>query len=248
MRLRQVALVARDLEVVVADLCAVLGIEVAYRDPGIGVFGLRNAVMPLGDTFLEVVSPIQANTPAGRYLARRGGDGGYMVLFQCGDIDAQRQRIDRLGVRVAWSIDLPQARSLHLHPRDVGGAIVSFEQMTRPEDWYWAGPRWRDCVHSDVVTGISGVELQADDPRALAERWSAVLGEPLIHDASGQPAIHLASGSVRFIATAGAQGDGVSGLDLAIASRGRLVETARARGLPADDDHVVIAGTRISFA
>jgi hypothetical protein len=56
-RIRQVALVARDLEPVVADLCAVLGIEVAYRDPGVGVFGLANAVMPVGDAFLDRPGP-----------------------------------------------------------------------------------------------------------------------------------------------------------------------------------------------
>jgi len=66
MRLRQVALVARELDPVVADLTAVLGIEVAFHDPGVAEFGLRNAVMPVGDTFLEVVSPVQENTTAGR--------------------------------------------------------------------------------------------------------------------------------------------------------------------------------------
>jgi len=55
MRLRQVALVARDLDPVVADCSAVLGVEVAFRDPDVSTFGLRNAVMPDGDTFLEVV-------------------------------------------------------------------------------------------------------------------------------------------------------------------------------------------------
>ena len=80
MRLRQIALVARELEPVVSDFSAILGIEVAYNDPGVRVFGLENAVMPVGDTFLEVVSPIEGGTTAGRLLERRG-DGGYMVIL-----------------------------------------------------------------------------------------------------------------------------------------------------------------------
>src|SRR5713226_5795789 len=110
MRLRQVALVAHDLEPVVADLCAVLGIDVAFRDPGVREFGLHNAVMAIGDTFLEVVSPVQPDTTAGRYLERRGGDGGYMVILQCDDLDADRRRVADLGIRVVWQIDLPDMK------------------------------------------------------------------------------------------------------------------------------------------
>ena len=48
MRLRQVALAARDLEKTVGDLCAVFDLEVAFRDPGVAAFGLVNAVLPVG--------------------------------------------------------------------------------------------------------------------------------------------------------------------------------------------------------
>ena len=74
MRLRQIALVARELEPVVDDLCAVLGLEVCYRDPGVAEFGLHNALMPIGTSFLEVVSPDARGHhrgPAARAARRR---------------------------------------------------------------------------------------------------------------------------------------------------------------------------------
>ena len=43
MRLRQVALVAHSLAPAVDQLTALLGIKVAYNDPGVGKFGLENA-------------------------------------------------------------------------------------------------------------------------------------------------------------------------------------------------------------
>src|SRR5512145_1003705 len=107
MRLRQIALVARELDSTVEVLCDVLGIEVAFHDPGVEVFGLRNAVMPLGDTFLEVVSPDRPGTSAGRLLERRGGDGGYMVIVQSQAKAADRARVGSLGVRIVWEADLP---------------------------------------------------------------------------------------------------------------------------------------------
>src|SRR5262245_38201566 len=150
MRLRQVALVARELEPTVDALCDVLGIEVAFNDPDVAVFGLRNAVMPIGDTFLEVVSPAKPGTTAGRLLERRRGDGGYMVSGQSQAKQADRARMGELGVRIAWEAQLERAGTLHLHPRDVGGAILSLDWMDPEESWWWAGPRWRECVRTDV--------------------------------------------------------------------------------------------------
>ena len=76
MRLRQIAFVAKDLKATTEELCDVLGIEVAYRDPGVGKWGLENIVAPIGGAFLEIVAPKEEGTSAGRYLARRHGDGG----------------------------------------------------------------------------------------------------------------------------------------------------------------------------
>src|ERR1700727_3727281 len=92
MRLRQIALVATDLAAARADISAVLGLDYAYDDPGVGKFGLRNAVFPIGDTFLEVVSPKEPGTTAGRLLEKRGGDGGYMVILQVEDLVQARAR------------------------------------------------------------------------------------------------------------------------------------------------------------
>ena len=67
-RLRQVALVATDLDTVVKALETELGLRSPFHDPGVSEFGLHNAVFSLGDSFLEVVSPVRAGTTAGRYL------------------------------------------------------------------------------------------------------------------------------------------------------------------------------------
>jgi hypothetical protein len=241
MRLRQIALVAKDLEPVVADLCAVLGIEVGFRDPGVREFGLHNAVMPIGDTFLEVVSPVQPHTAAGRYLERRGGDGGYMVIIQSDNLAADRRRLDRLGVRVVWSIDLGDARTVHLHPRDMGGAIVSLDEMEPPASWKWAGPDWRTKMRTDVSCAIVGVEVQSDDPAALAARWGAVLDRQ-VRDVDGAAAIALDAGTIRFVPAQDARGEGVRGIDLNVADLDRLLANARARGIAVDDARVLIGG------
>ena len=92
LRLRQIAFVAHDLEPVVQDLQSVLGLDVCFHDPDLDVFGLHNALLPVGTQFVEVVAPIREGTAGGRYLDRRGGDGGYMVITHTDDHPRRRAR------------------------------------------------------------------------------------------------------------------------------------------------------------
>ncbi|MFI5217148.1 MAG: VOC family protein [Candidatus Limnocylindria bacterium] len=244
MRLRQIALVASELDPVVRDLCGVLGLEVCFRDPGVAEFCLHNALMPIGDCFLEVVSPTRTGTTAGRLLERRGGDGGYMVIVQTDDLARDRERMAALGVRIVWQIELPDAQTIHLHPRDVGAAIVSLDQMPEPESWRWAGPRWRSFVKSDVTRALAGVELQSPDPGALAARWGQVFGRKPTATRDGAHALALDAGAVRFAPARDGRGEGVSGVDLRVADPAEVVARARRRGAHVDGDVVVLCGTR----
>lgn len=175
-RLRQVALVARELEPVVDALRARLGLPEPHRDPDVAVFGLENAVFAVGDCFLEVVSPVREGTAAGRHLQRLGGDGGYMAIFQVADFAAARERVRALGVRVAWEIELDDISGMHLHPADVPGAIVSLDEPRPPESWRWAGPGWTGAAPPHGPGGIRSVTVQA--PGGAAGRWAEVLGGP----------------------------------------------------------------------
>jgi catechol 2,3-dioxygenase-like lactoylglutathione lyase family enzyme len=242
MHIRQIALVARTLEPVVEDLCAVLGLEVGFRDPGVGEFGLHNAVMPVGTQFLEVVSPVRDGTTAGRFLDKRGGDGGYMVILQTADLDADRRRLTRLGVRIVWQVTLDDIATVHLHPRDVGGAIVSIDQPRPATSWRWGGPEWRARARTDVVRGIASVTLGAADPAGLAARWAEVFGLEL----ADHQALRLDPGTLRFVPGDG-RGDGIEAVGLAAADRGRALATAAERGLRRSDRSVWIGGVRFDL-
>ena len=140
-RLRQAVLVAADLEPAASALRAALGLGEPFRDPGVGQFGLANVVFAIGDCFIEIVSPTRAGTAAGRQL-ERGGDGGYMAIFDLEDLAGARARAAQLGVRVVWQIDLPDIAGTHLHPADMRGAIVSLDRSEPYGAWRWGGPEW----------------------------------------------------------------------------------------------------------
>jgi hypothetical protein len=244
MRIRQIALVARELEPVVADLCAVFDLEVSFRDPGVAEFGLHNAVMPVGDTFLEVVSPVREDTTAGRFLERRRGDGGYMVILQSDDLAADRRRAEALKVRVVWEVALPDIATIHLHPRDLGGALVSVDQPRPASAWRWAGPSWERRMRTGVVKRIVGAELQAADPAAMARRWAEIFGRSAAWDGADVHEIALDEGRLRFVPPRDKRGDGIAVVELEAADPERARRVARERGLSPDGARIEIGGVR----
>ena len=93
LRLRQLCLVAQALDPVVEALQDAFRLGAGFRDANVGQYGLVNAVLPVGAAFIEVVAPIREGTAAERYLERRQGDGGYMVILDCGhEIPLERPR------------------------------------------------------------------------------------------------------------------------------------------------------------
>jgi len=231
MRLRQLVIAARELEPVVDQLRRFLGIEVCYRDPGVGAFGLHNALLAVGTQFLEVVSPVKEGTTAGRFLERKGGDAGYMVIFQVPNFDSARRRVDAAGMRIVWEGSVPGIRGMHIHPADIGGAIVSLDEADPSDGWPWAGPEWTDHVRTDVVSGFASAHMQAASPSSMAGKWASVLGIEPIGDASGTPAIGLDDAVLRFHGPEDDRGDGLVGIDVSAADRSRTGETALIGGV-----------------
>jgi catechol 2,3-dioxygenase-like lactoylglutathione lyase family enzyme len=244
MRLRQIALVARDLAAASADISAVLGIDYAYDDPGVGKYGLRNAVFPIGDTFLEVVSPKEPGTTAGRLLEKRGGDGGYMVILQVDDLARALERVNNAAARIADQRDENGAAFTHIHPKDIGGAILSLDRMVPKERWEWGGPHWLSHVCTDTSLKLAGAELQAKDPARMAARWAQVLGRTAVMDA-GVWRILLDDGEIRFSPERDGRGEGLGAFDVAVRDPDAVRAVAAARGLLDSDGAVVLAGTRV---
>jgi catechol 2,3-dioxygenase-like lactoylglutathione lyase family enzyme len=247
MRLRQICLVAQDLEPAADDLCAVLGLSIAYRDPGVARYGLANVVAPIGNDFLEIVAPTRAGTSAGRYLERRGGNGGYMVILQGEDAVADRDRLQAIGVRAVDVIDRPDYRATHFHPADTGGILLSIDSVpggdwrTPDCEWAPAGPDWRSHRRTDTSLSLAEAELQSDDPDAFAALWSKLLARPVGPERS----IELANARLRFVEARDGRGRGLGGIAVRMADPAKACAEAARRALPVERDTLRVCGTRI---
>ena len=247
LRLRQICLVAADIEAVTGQLERVFDLCVGHIDPAVGRWGLENRLLPIGNQLLEVVSPVQRGTAAGRYLDKRGGDGGYMVITQCDDVALRRARVDALGVRVANALQHDDYNGMQLHPRDTGGAFFEIDQQltdNAPDgDWHPAGPHWRDYRSTTVVDRIDAAELQGLNPRKLAERWGDIAQLPVVGDA-GAHSIELENSALRFVDLQDSRGEGLGALYLHAVDRDAALERARVEGVLGTNDVIEICGTR----
>jgi len=193
MRLRQLVL-ACESQGSYDQLQHILGLGEPFHDPGVSEFGLHNAVFAIGDQFLEIVVPGSDQAPAKRFI-ERSGQGGYMAIFQTDNIDAARERIADQHVRTVWNMDLDDISATHLHPADIGGAIVSIDETRPPESWRWGGKDWQD---RSVPGFLKGAALASPSPSELAEKWGNAMGLTAVSEKSDRR-LQLDDGQLHFL-------------------------------------------------
>jgi hypothetical protein len=238
------------LQPIADQLGAVFGLKVGFRDPGVEYFGLRNVVMPVGGEFLEVVAPFRDDASGARYLVRRGGDAGYMVILQDADALPHRERLERQNIRVIATSRGDDYRYTHFHPGDCAGVLMSIDSVVDDAGWRepksnWppAGANWRDH-QSDEALGISAVTIQSRDPLAACERWCQLL-DTGARTGGDTLEIKLDRGAIRFVAPVDDDGTGVVGLDIEVKDGHAALERARAAGLPVAGGAVQVCGVAI---
>lgn len=254
LRLRQIALMAPELQPVVDEFRDVLGLEVCFVDPGVGHFGLENSLLPLGNQFIELLAPIEENTAGGRYLARRDGAGGYMVITQSDDQAPRRVRINELGIRLVTDHQGEEFVNMQLHPKDTGGSFLEIDQQTsagaEAADGPWTpagGAGWKQAQRLDRVTGIRAAEIQAEDPDAVAARWSEIIDIPVSRDAHDNSCLELENATLRFVPCTDGRTEGLAGLDLATRDAKAVLAAAKARDCVTGDAQIMLCGMRLNL-
>jgi Glyoxalase-like domain len=251
LRLRQICLVAAELEPAIADIGAIFGINICHRDPNVASFGVHNALLVAGTTFIEVIAPTEPGTAAGRFLERSGGRGGYIALFDCPDPKAREAHANALGVATAFTIDRPGVyQCVQLHPRDCRATMLEFDRSEGGEELtgnYWpAGGHWQPSIDTRVTRGVIGIEASSGDPTDLARHWSAIVERP-VGDAAGIPTITVDGATIGFVAS----DDGKERLDaivLDVAQPERVMEEAHRRGRAISHNSILLSGVVFKVA
>ena len=237
MRLRQLVIATSEMDLLADSICDLFELKRTFSDPELIVFGLQNVLIPLGDTFLELVTPVRENTSAERFLRKRGGDGGYMVIVDSVDIEKERKRLETVEMDIVWhenrNTDGIHGQSLHLHPKQVGGAILSIDNMNPASSWLWAGTEWEENINKSLVSHLSGVNICSPHPDNLVSNWERALGRKRSVDGTS---IDLSGSSINFVMNTHSQSEYVSAFQIHTAKRLDLENRAASRGFVIDNN------------
>ena len=231
MRLRQLVIATSEMDLLANSICDLFELKRTFSDPELIVFGLQNVIIPLGDTFLELVSPVKENTSAGRFLRKRGGDGGYMVIVDSVDLEKERKRLENVKMTIVWhenrKSDDIHGQSLHLHPKQVGGAILSIDSMNPRSSWLWAGTDWEKDINKSLVSHLSGVNICGPNPDNLLSNWEKALGR---QRSLGGNSINLLGSSINIVMNTQSQSEYVSAFQIHTAKKLDLEKRAVSKG------------------
>ncbi|HEY0818014.1 MAG TPA: VOC family protein [Rhizobacter sp.] len=245
LRLRQICLVAPELESAVEQVRRIFGIEVCHRDEAVAKYGLVNALFVFGHQFLEIVAPTREGTAAGRFLERGGGRGGYMAIFDTHDPERRRSLVESLNVRIAHVMNAPGFHGIQLHPRDARATMLEFDRSDgneRLDGAYWpAGPHWLQYQRLDRVAGIPWIDVETPDLNGLAVHWARIIDVTIGVD-DDETVLRFDLGGVRFRPGAPER---LAAVHVEVNDPAAVLAAARSEGLVLEEGAFAFCGVRM---
>ena len=125
-RIDHVGYAVEDLEEAVRYHERLYGAEVAHRET-MERDGVREALIAIGDSFLQLLEPLRDDSPVAKFLERNGGPGVHHVGYGVADVDVTLADLKDKGVRVVDEVPRHGSRGCmvaFLHPKGAMGVLV----------------------------------------------------------------------------------------------------------------------------
>jgi methylmalonyl-CoA/ethylmalonyl-CoA epimerase len=122
-RIAHVGIAVADLEQALAFYRDVLGLE---PHPPEVVDGATIVALPFGDSEVELLAPVEAGSPVGRFLAKRG-PGIHHICYRVADLSAAIQACRAAGYRLVDEVPRTGAagrRIAFVHPKSTAGILL----------------------------------------------------------------------------------------------------------------------------
>jgi methylmalonyl-CoA/ethylmalonyl-CoA epimerase len=124
-RIDHVGVAVDDLEEAVALYSERLGMPVQHRET-VEEQGVEAVLLGVGESHIELLRPLGADTAVGRFL-ERSGPGLHHVAYGTDDIDSALEAVREAGLRLIDErprTGIRNSRVAFVHPRSTGGVLT----------------------------------------------------------------------------------------------------------------------------
>jgi methylmalonyl-CoA/ethylmalonyl-CoA epimerase len=125
MQIDHIGIAVKSLEAAVQTYRDVIGLQVEGYDQ-VDDQGVKVAMLPIGDSRIELLEPITAGSPIEKFLAKRG-EGIHHIAVRVDDIEAALERFKAAGARLIDSVPRKGAhntRIAFIHPASTNGVLL----------------------------------------------------------------------------------------------------------------------------
>jgi methylmalonyl-CoA/ethylmalonyl-CoA epimerase len=128
-RIDHIGVAVADLEAAIELHTGAYGMPLVHRET-IAEQGVEAALLDVGESHVELLSPLAEDTPVGRFLAARG-PGLHHVAYQVADVGAALSAAREAGLRLideAPRTGIRGSQVAFLHPKSTGGVLTELVQ------------------------------------------------------------------------------------------------------------------------
>lgn len=130
MKIDHIGIATRQLKEATALWQDALGLEVDSMED-VGEQGVRVAMLPIGETHIELLEPLTPDSPVGKFLDKRG-PGIHHVAIRVDDIRAALGQLKEKGVRLIDETPRIGAGGCFvafIHPSSTNGVLLELVQQ-----------------------------------------------------------------------------------------------------------------------
>lgn len=130
-RIDHIAVVVEDIERTLGVFRDALGLELSHTQ-SMPEQDVKIAFLPVGESEIELLEPLSADSGVARFLAKRG-EGVHHICLEVEDIDAALAELKGKGMRLINKTAVAGAhgRVAFIHPKSTHGVLI--ELLERPK-------------------------------------------------------------------------------------------------------------------
>lgn len=130
LNLDHVAIAVNDLDAAIEGYRDRYNVEPLYREK-VESQGVEEAMIPVGGSFIQLLEPLDPETPVGKFLSNKG-EGLHHVAYAVVSIESALAHLAESGARLVDTeprIGGRGAKIAFVHPGDLGGTLIELVEL-----------------------------------------------------------------------------------------------------------------------